>query len=684
MPCASGCDQLVRQSASLPAGRIDTLLPLYELLGQLASSGGVDPMQPPPGFGFGLFQGPRLAQAADQTYHRVLDQTLAPLLAQRLSQALRQEGDPLARYDALRITLMLSAPERLDRAEVRRWAAQAIASPATEATSPPNVSPAVEPRSLAPGRGEQQEWLRHLDALLERNAVLQVVRFDEGLVRSARAAVASVPFAQRVHERLLGRARERLGGAQSLSDFAGAGALLAFAPADAVSTAPTLPAVSTRQAWRELIEPALDATIQELADESAWVLGDQSPALLRLSREREARAEVARAVAQRHAQATLADWERMLGAVSLQPPPDAQALQRVAAMLAAPDSPMRLVMKRLAHEFSPAAGGASATAPASAATLAYDTALWVRFGALAEYARGSGDAALVRVLDPLPIAAREPASARAAELARELRAEATRAPTPLREVWAVLAESLTAQQRKLLDRQLSGSLAALTQSCQRLVGERFPFAPGARRDMPLADFAQLFGPQGLLDDFFRAHLASQVDTGSRPWRLAGGVPAQGKAQVSLRAFEMAADIRRLFFSPGSPLPQLRLQLTPVRMDDELLQFSIDVDGQVLRYENGPRRTKPVAWPGPAATQRVLMRIFPTGPSGVDAEVHEGPWALLRVLRPAADAGARGAGAARSMQLAVDGRRLQLEAATDGPVSAGLLSDLGSFRCPEGW
>ena len=145
---------------------------------------------------------------------------------------------------------------------------------------------------------------------------------------------------------------------------------------------------------------------------------------------------------------------------------------------------------------------------------------------------------------------------------------------------------------------------------------------------------------------------------------------------------MAADNRGLFFAAGSELPQLRLQLTPVNMDGELLQFSADVDGQLLRYENGPRRPKPVSWPGPAASQRVLLRILPAGPSGVGAEVHEGPWALLRVLQRRA--WQRGDGAAPVAHMVVDGRTLNLEVVTDAPGGAALIAELGRFRCPEAW
>lgn len=665
------------------SGNIDQLLPLYAMLSDLAASGQVDPTQPPFGFGFGLFQGARLAQSADQTYHRVLDQTLAPLLAQRLTLALRQDADPVARYDALRISLMLLTPAHLQRDEVRRWAAQAFASASTGAGA----------LGQAPGAGEQQEWLRHLDALLERNAVVNVMRLDEASVRAARASLAALPIEQRVYDRLLARARARLDGDRSLAELVSPGAMLAFAPNDPASGVPGIAAINTRKAWRELIEPALDPTIAELASEASWVLGERdardargerderSAAVQRLMRERPARNELARQVAQRYAQATIAQWDRLLSTLTLTAPADAESLARLAGTLGASASPLRELLARIALEFPPPAAAGSS---ASSAQQAFDAATSARFGTLADYARSSGAGAVDRLLVPLPAALREPAGARAGELLRELRAEAARAPAPLKAIWGVLADALGAQQRRAIDRQMTSGIGELAQACRRIMADRYPFARDAKSDMPYADFARLFGPRGLLDSFYRSHLANQVDAQRRPWRLVGDAASSSKAQSALRSFEMADDIRRLFFPAGAELPQLRLRLTPLSMDGELLQFSADVDGQLMRYENGPRRPKAVQWPGPAATQRVLLRILPAGPSGVGAEAHEGPWALLRVLSRSGWQRAGTGGAGPVARLVVDGRALNVEVASETPANAGLLADLGSFRCPEAW
>ena len=669
-------DRVMQQVGPARDGRIDRLLPLYALLDQLAASGGVDPDRPPPGLGLGLFQGPRLARSAEQTYHRVLDRTFAPLVVDRLAAAVRQERDPATRYEALRVALMLVTPERLQRGEVRRWAEHAYTAPGSAV--------------VAPGAGEQQDWLRHFDALLERNAVLEAMRLDDATVHTTRAALAAVPLEQRVHDRLLRRARERAGAgtpaAPAVPELAGPAAVLAFAPADAASAPVALAASFTRQGWRELLAPAVEPAIAELTDEAGWVLGDRSPELQRLAADREARGPLAQAVGQRHARATIAAWDRLLGTLVLQAPADAEALTRLAAELAAPESPMRLLVRRLATEFAVPVGGGPAVSPAD---MGYIGTMAARYAGLAEYAAAAsvpGSGTLDRLLLPLPSALQEPAGTRATELLRDLRAEAAAAPIPLRSMWQALADALAGTQRRMQERQLGSSLAELAQACRRITADRFPFAPAATRDLPYADFARLFGPQGLFDSVFRQQLASRVDSSQRPWRLreeASPPQNPAQAQAALRSFEMAEDIRRLFFPAGHGLPQLRLQLTPASMDSELLLFSLDVDGQLLRYENGPRRAKPLLWPGPAATQKVVLRILPAGPSGVGAEVHEGPWALLRVLQrdgPLRPAAARTAAA----RVAVDGRALQLDVQADAPASVALLGELGRFRCPEPW
>lgn len=633
-------EQLSQRIASLESATLEQMLPLYSLLERLAANDGIDPTDAPAGFGFGLFQGPRLARSAEQAYREMLDRSLAPLLVQRLRRDLREAGDSAARYEALRASLMLVDPARLVRADVRRWAEHAL--------------------SQSGGAAERAEWSRHVGNLLERSGFQEAMRPDDQGVQAARNALAALPLAQRVHERLLRRVPDPEP-PQDLPARLGPAGTLVFA----ASNAGPMPPHSSAGDWRRHLLPALDAMLGELGNEAEWVLGDTGAQARRLQKDRTWRDEIAAQVGKRHAQRVIAAWSVQLDALALASGNDANAASRQASELTAPDAPLRRLLTRLADEFSAAPRGAGT------AEGAFDTELRARYGALGDYAAGAGPQALDR-LHVLATGKRDPAAD--AELDATLRTEAARAPPELRKIHTGLGTLI--RSRRGAKPGFDAAMAELAQACSALTRERFPFAATASRDMAPADFARLFGPGGLFDEFRRNQLSERVDTSSRPWKARS-------AETSLpRAFEQAAAIGALFFPAGAPLPALKLRLTPLRMDAELLQFSVDVDGQLLRFENGPPRPRELAWPGPASTQKVILRILPPGPDGIGAEVHEGPFAWLRVLLRGDWRGEPGAAA--RLAFVVDKRSLEVHASASGLPDADIwtLRELARFRCPE--
>ncbi|MBA2962084.1 MULTISPECIES: type VI secretion system membrane subunit TssM [Ramlibacter] len=631
-------EQLTRRIGALESASLEQVLPLYSLLERLAANDGIDPEEPAAGFGFGLFQGPRLARSAEQAYREMLDRSLAPLLVDRLRRDLREGEDSATRYEALRASLMLGSPARLVRAELRRWAGPALAR--------------------AGGAGERAEWSRHADALLERSGLPDAWRPDEAGVKAARSALAALPLSQRVHEHLLRRVADPEP-PQDLPTRLGAAGALMFA----ATAAGPMPVHASAVDWRRNLAPQLEATFDALANEADWVLGDAGGDAKRLQRDPAWREDIARQVGRRHAQRVIAAWTRQLEALALAPGGDADDASRQAIELTAPDSPLRRLLTRLADEFSatPQGGGA--------AEVAFDAALRARFGPLGDYAAGPGPQAL----DQLHALATRKRQTADTELDATLRNEAARAPPALRKLWFDLGALV--RSRGGARPGFDAALAELANSCKALTQERFPFGPAGSRDMAPSDFARLFGPGGLFDDFRRHHLGARVDTSTHPWK-----PRGTDANLPL-AFEQAAAIGALFFPGGVPMPELHLNITPQRMDAELLQFSVDVDGQLLRFENGPIRGKELVWPGPAATQKVLMRILPPGPGGVGAELHEGPFAWVRVLLRSDWGGERGAPA--RLTLAVDRRALGVEASAAAAPGADIwtLRELSRFSCP---
>jgi type VI secretion system protein ImpL len=428
-----------------------------------------------------------------------------------------------------------------------------------------------------------------------------------------------------------------------------------------------MPAHSSAADWRRDLAPALEPTFDELGSEADWVLGDTGGEVRRLQKDRAWRDEIGTQVGKRQAERVIVAWSRQLDALVLAPGSDAGDASRQATELTAPDSPLRRLLTRLADEFSATSQGGSA------AEVAFDGTMRARFGSLGDYAAGPGPQALDR-LHAL-VNGRRDETARA-ELDATLRAEAAGAPAALRRVYIDLGTLI--RSRGGAKPSFDAALVELAQACSTLTRERFPFSATAARDMAPSDFARLFGPGGLFDEFRRNQLTERVDTSSRPWK-----PRSAGANASnSEAFERAAAIGSLFFPQGAPMPELKLRLTPQRMDAELLQFSIDVDGQLLRFENGPPRAKELVWPGPASTQKVLMRVLPPGPTGVGAEIHEGPFAWLRVLLRGDWKGERGAPA--RLSFVVDTRTLDVEASAAGVPDADVwtLRDLTAFHCPQ--
>ncbi len=76
----------------------------------------------------------------------------------------------------------------------------------------------------------------------------------------------------------------------------------------------------------------------------------------------------------------------------------------------------------------------------------------------------------------------------------------------------------------------------------------------------------------------------------------------------LRPFQQAQSIRDAFFANGTTTPSFRVTVRTVRMDNTILNLTLDVDGQLLRYSHGPQAVQIMNWPGPGGTNQVRMQL----------------------------------------------------------------------------
>lgn len=398
----------------------------------------------------------------------------------------------------------------------------------------------------------------------------------------------------------------------------------------------------------------MPAVVKQVAGES-WVLGraseiDASPEALRTLE-----AEVVKLY-----QADFTrQWDALLADLTISPGRTAQQGAQALFVLGSPQSPIRSLLNAVAQELTLSAGQAKPAAQsgvaaelrqvlvpsASAATSAPGQEIDARYKTLRDYVgQGPGapiDAALAAInglqQNLAQLAATQPGApppAPTADPLLTLRAAASQAPQPVQRWLLSLAGGGGTLRAGGLRQQAAASFNGAggpAQLCAQAVSGRYPFSPSASADIPLDDFARLFGPNGLIDGFFNTELRPYVDTTGGVWKPqdADGMPSPVKT-ADLVQFQRAAAVRQMFFPAGATAPTMRLDLTPTDLDAGSRQATLDLGGTTVSYAHGPSRSTQATWPGQGGTMARLVIDPVAGGTPVVFEA-SGPWALFHLI-----------------------------------------------------
>ena len=191
------------------------------------------------------------------------------------------------------------------------------------------------------------------------------------------------------------------------------------------------------------------------------------------------------------------------------------------------------------------------------------------------------------------------------------------------------------------------------------------------------DFAQLFGPGGMLDDFYNRKLANLVDTGTNPWSFKPtGDGSKPVSAAALADFQRAARIKEVFFRTGGRTPGFSVDIVADQMEDGMKEIDLDIDGQVSKFLAGTQTPVTVQWPSARVASRIKLSSLP----GTSAQTFDGPWALFRMfdtfqIQPTAQS-------ERFMvPMNLDGRRARLVVTARSAYNPLRLRELQQFRCP---
>ncbi len=638
-----------------------------------------------PGGGLGLSQEAELATGAEAAYRRTLDRVMLPRLLAGLEAQIRanlQRPDYL--YEATRVYLMLGRQGPLDKPLVREWL----------------LADWLRSFPGATGAPQRDALLGHLDALLAMD--FSAYPLDGALVDGARRVFSRLPMAERVYSRLrpLGQQLRPWTPAEAV----GPAGQRFFTRASGRPLTEGVPGLYTVDGLYKGLMPALGDAVRGAAGE-AWVLGPEARAA---GAEDPARLEAA--VLGLYAEEYARAWQAMLDDLVLPPFRNLTDAAEGLNVLGAPTSPIRDLLRSAARQLSPGTPPEGWTAPgrgaeaqrvqaaqgqAPAPTGAEPVAQLVetRFQALRTAAGQPLDGVLAIVnelyvqvarLASSPPGTVVPAPTAGLDPGQRLLAEAARQPQPLARWLTALGQS-TATQRS------GGAKAAIAAAggqalgpvCRALADPRaipFPFRRDSAQDMPVDDFARLFGPGGALDQFFAQWVRPYVDTTQRPWRLvatAGLAPPVTQADVL--QFERAQAIRDAFFPGGAMMGGLRFELVPQGLDPNAQGAILEVDG--TRYEmprGGPGRPVPLGWPSRGNLTLNFEPASSAGPLGFDSG-----WSAFKLVT-GRQAALQATGQADRLRATVTqgDRSVVFELRTGSTIHPFGLRELQEFRCPQ--
>jgi type VI secretion system protein ImpL len=653
----------------------------------------------------GLSQGDKLEAASTLAHQRALREVFLPQLAKRLEDQLRGAGkDNLEfSYEALKSYLMLHQSEHFDADAFRAWITLDWA------------------RSLDRGIPEEQRRALEgqLDVLLAEGAPRSPLPMDETLVRNVRAMLASYPLEQRIFSRMK-RARTASDIAEfSVAKAAGPSGPLVFERVSGKSLAEGIPGLFTYDGYHQRFQAAVVALTGVMAKEDPWVLGLERSAADR-AREVANLGALTDRVRRLYLEEYVKVWDALLADVRIVRAAGLDKSIEMSRILSGSDSPLTRYLRAVVKEVTlvPPEGAKDVVSKAAATVNSTRQSLENLFGtpeagnrpvaagkriesivddryeALRRLVTAPAPNVAAPVDDALKLfnevyvyltavdsAAKSKSSPPPGDVAAKLKSDAGRLPEPVRGMIENLSQSGAVQAQAAERGNLTQDLRPITEFCQRAIVGRYPLVASSQRDVLPEDFGQLFGPGGLMDDFFQKRLAALVDTSTRPWRYKPVAERTGSAQA-LAQFERAARIKDIFFRGGGNGPSMRLDFKPVEMDASITQFSLDVDGQLVKYAHGPVVPMAVQWPGPKGSNQVRLALSPPSASGSSGAAVDGPWSLFRLL----DQGQLEAGDAPEkffMTFQVGDRRARFEVTTNSVQHPIRLRELREFACPEG-
>jgi type VI secretion system protein ImpL len=609
----------LQQVPAVPAvAPVEALVPRFDAVHAVVAAADNYRAETPWVMRWGLYQGESIGDSARDAYVRELDGMLLPRVAARFKQRLQEAPEPEKLFAYLKAYLMLGEPQHLDKKYLQ------------------SLVDLEWKNGSGAGTRAGTAVSTHFHRLLDTAATLRPIAVDRALIAQARSSLRQASIPQILYGRIKGTFADDRARALNLAASAGIGVEQVFKRKSGVSWAEPMPSLFTRAVFKEVTGAGGLELVKPLAEDS-WVWGEGTASA-------SDPAKLALAVNDLYEQDYIRAWDAMLNDVEFVSFKTVRQLAEALRILTAPTSPLKGLLRLVVDnttliEAKPQAaaepsttfsaarkkitdglGGFMKTPAGASPSVAPGTNVTAHFQPIQQLMAGEQGKTplddILRSIDAIEqhlgtlgpeVGAGDPMDLLSSPALRALLSSLKQQSQTLPPAIRVLIDQIADLASGTLITDASKDIEEKYQQevlgpCRSLVANRYPFARDSKADVALADFATVFGPDGVFDRFFKGYLENQVDTSRRPWSWRPG--SIKPSSRMLETFEDAYVVREMFFAKGSQTPGLTFWVTVANLDASASRFILQIDGQNLDGTHKGASKSSVVWPGPKPGEAV--------------------------------------------------------------------------------
>ncbi|MFH4586020.1 type VI secretion system membrane subunit TssM [Vibrio alginolyticus] len=643
---------------------------------------------------FGLYQGDKVSQAANNAYSDALTQYFAPLLLDSLVSEMesnQQHREYL--YETLKTYLMLFNPDKYQQDEVLAWFNFYF-----ERQYPGELNADLRRRLL-----------QHTQYLLGNDG--QGFTYNTAAVTSAREVLTQMSLPERAYQRMKIQFSKSHVPSFRLTDVLGPKGLEQFERASGKPLSQGISGFYTYNGFHSIFQIQINRTVKSLMEEN-WVYGDD------LKAHEIDQDSAIQGVQSRYYQDYVNEWKTLIEDIQLKQAPSLELATEQARVLSGVERPIESLLRAIQKEV--ALSKVSLSENQKAASEVAGKVAKVKFSNTADrldmYLPEENGFNVA-----LPGKEVESHFSEILRLGEQDFDDIQQAMINLRSYLSDLSSSGNNQKiayksildgtvtqdvaasfaraKELLPRPFNQWLGELSQESvkfaesgskdhlnqlwvtqvvrpyQRTIAGRYPFEPNAGREVRLKDFKRFFGYGGTLDAFFQEYLEPFVDTSKSRWRLEKEI---GVRPETLMVFQRAQRIRQSFFESDNSL-RVEFGMKPVYLDQHITRFVLELGGQDLVYKHGPARAKSLSWPAGQDQTRIVFT--PPESKREIAHTYEGEWGIFKLL----DQSLKARPESRKdniVMIDLKGNKVQLELIPSSAINPFWSNEMERFRCPR--